>query len=87
MKKFRNLFLLAVFFSGLSHACTKPEAPVLPDGVRVPAAQIDEVKNEVAAYVAAAQAYIVCAAGVKPEHQNPESTSRKRAEESAVPRL
>lgn len=85
MKKFRNLLFSAVLFSGLSHACTKPEAPVLPDDASVPDSQMDEAKNEVAAYVTAAQAYIECAAREKSAGQISKSTT-KQTDDPEIPR-
>lgn len=86
MKEFRNLLFSAVLFSGLSQACSKPEAPVLPEGASVPDFQVDESKNEVAAYVAAAQAYITCAALEKPARQISKSTSKKTDDAKAARR-
>ncbi len=61
MTKLSALIFSTVLFSGLTHACTKPEAPVLPDTVSEATDGINEAKNEVNAYIAAAEAYLECA--------------------------
>lgn len=50
----------AVLFSGLAQACTKPEAPALPDAATAVTAQMVKAKNDVQAYMAGANAYLEC---------------------------
>lgn len=63
MKKVAALFLSTVMYSGLTLACTKPSAPVLPDASKAVTAQMIKAKNEVKAYMADAQAYLECVKG------------------------
>ncbi len=54
------LVLSTTLYSGMTMACTKPEAPVLPDADTAVTAQMIKAKNEVKAYMANAQAYLEC---------------------------
>ncbi len=65
MIKVTALALSTVLFSGLSQACTKPEAPVLPDAATAVTAQMVKAKNEVKAYMTNAEAYLECASAAE----------------------
>ncbi|NIB40716.1 hypothetical protein HBA55_14035 [Pseudomaricurvus alkylphenolicus] len=60
MKKLTALMLATTLYSGATLACTKPSAPVLPDVNTAVTAQMVKAKNEVKAYMAAAQDYLSC---------------------------
>jgi hypothetical protein len=61
MIKVTAIVLSTVLFSGMTHACSKPEAPVLPDAETAVTAQMVKAKNDVQAYLAAANTYLECA--------------------------
>lgn len=61
MIKVFALVLSTVMFSGLTQACSKPAAPLLPDASTAVTAQMVKAKNEVKAYMAEAEAYLECA--------------------------
>jgi len=62
MLKVITLVLSTVLFSGLTHACDKPVAPLLPDASTAVTAQMVKAKNQVKAYMSSAEAYLECAA-------------------------
>ncbi|MFT7130689.1 MAG: hypothetical protein ACI89U_002816 [Gammaproteobacteria bacterium] len=45
----------------MAEACTKPEAPELPDAATAVTAQMVKAKNDVKAYMIGANAYLECA--------------------------
>jgi len=60
MKKIAALILSTALYSGMSMACTKPTAPTLPDASTAVTAQMIKAKNEVKAYMGAAEEYLEC---------------------------
>lgn len=62
MKNIIALALSTVLFSGMSQACDKPTAPALPDASTAVTAQMVKAKNDVQAYMSAAEAYLECVA-------------------------
>lgn len=79
MIKLSALVLSSVMFSGLTHACTKPVAPELPDAATAVTAQMVKAKNQVQAYMAAAEAYLECAASTV-EHNRTVKSMKKVGE-------
>lgn len=61
MIKVTAIVLSTVLFSGVVHACSKPDAPLLPDAATAVTAQMVKAKNDVQAYLAAATTYLECA--------------------------
>jgi len=61
MIKATAFVLSTILFSGMAQACTKPDAPILPDAATAVTAQMLKAKNDVNAYLAAANAYLECA--------------------------
>ena len=65
MKKVAALVLSTALYSGMTMACTKPAAPELPDASSAVTAQMIKAKNDVKAYMGAAQSYLDCVKSTK----------------------
>ncbi len=65
MIKVTAIVLSTVLFSGMTHACSKPDAPVLPDAATAVTAQMVKAKNDVKAYLSAANTYLECVSSDK----------------------
>ncbi len=59
--KLQNLFLAATLsLSNYALACEKPASPTLPDPGKAVTAQMVKAKNDMKAYIQAADAYLAC---------------------------
>ncbi|UTA47121.1 hypothetical protein L1F30_13240 [Simiduia sp. 21SJ11W-1] len=68
MKNVFALLVTAALFSGATFACDKPAAPELPDPASAVTAQMIKAKNDVKAYLDAANSYIECVKGNASRH-------------------
>lgn len=68
MKKVFALLIATAFFSTAAIACDKPAAPELPDPASAVTAQMIKAKNDVKAYLDAANSYIECVKGNASRH-------------------
>lgn len=57
---YTGFFIAALGFSQLSFACTRPDAPEIPDPATAVTPQMIKAKNDVQAYVDAAEKYLKC---------------------------
>jgi hypothetical protein len=76
MIKATAFVLSTVLFSGLAQACTKPEAPALPDAATAVTAQMVKAKNDVQAYMTSANAYLECARNDKAHNRMVKSMNK-----------
>ncbi|MFT5579369.1 MAG: hypothetical protein ACI9WS_002128 [Paraglaciecola psychrophila] len=60
MIKVTALVLSTILFTGMAQACTKPEAPILPDAATAVTAQMMKAKNDVNDYLKGANLYLEC---------------------------
>lgn len=68
MKKVIALVFASTLFSVSAMACDKPTAPDLPDPQTAVTAQMIKAKNDVKAYIDAANGYIDCVQGNASRH-------------------
>jgi hypothetical protein len=54
------IFTALLMTSGIASACDKPASPVLPDPDNAVTAQMVKAKNEMKAFIGAAEAYLKC---------------------------
>jgi hypothetical protein len=54
-----SLFL-SVFFMGQAFACSKPDAPALPDAATAVTPEMVKAKNQVTSYMKKAEQYLEC---------------------------
>lgn len=55
-----TLFSLSLAFSSFALSCTKPPLPVMPDPDTAVTAQMVKAKNEINAFLSAAEDYLKC---------------------------
>jgi len=60
MIKATAFVLSTILFSGMAQACSKPDAPILPDAATAVTAQMLKAKNDVNSYLKAANIYLEC---------------------------
>lgn len=80
MNKVFALLFATALFSTAAQACEKPAAPELPDPTSAVTAQMIKAKNDVKAYLDAANGYIDCVKGNASRHNAMVSEMEKVAE-------